>query len=112
MIRRPPRSTRTDARWPYTPRFLARGAGDVPRFFPSLNVARVVHDLAAELDVAGATADMAQVFKGLFRHTSDQRRFAGINRVRVVWVIQRCLHHFRHGAGVMEGTVANKKCGT
>src|SRR3546814_15619596 len=59
MIRRPPRSTRTDTRFPYTTLF--RGLG-VARLLGGDRQDLIVIDARRQIDVAGQPPDLAQGF--------------------------------------------------
>src|SRR3546814_15165650 len=101
MIRRPPRSTRTDTLFPYTtlfrsihlpdqlalnllPRGLRRGVGEAPRFRealpPPIHLRRVdqrIDRTAAEVDadpVAGAQQREAAACRRFGRGVQDRRR--------------------------------------
>src|SRR3546814_3376309 len=72
MIRRPPRSTRTDTLFPYTTLFRSLAPGDGAEFMSAL--AELLAGRVLEFGREGAAADARRVRLGDAEHETDRRR--------------------------------------
>src|SRR3546814_9112578 len=72
MIRRPPRSTRTDTLFPYTTLFRSKASGDEPQALEHLEALKRLDDQTAQLAASTNTALMA----ARFDYTNQNLRIA------------------------------------
>src|SRR3546814_15549359 len=81
MVRRPPRSTRTDTRFPYTTLFRSRGFQDAPRCGDPAADRRRPARVRRE-SRPGSADEMARVARGVARYLASPDRAAPVEQGR------------------------------
>src|SRR3546814_14199528 len=93
MIRRPPRSTRTDTRFPYTTLFRSRAAGKRLQFGVGVAVERATAQLAADMrDVDGGVIAVVLARAALAGDVGVDRARPAVDAEARIEADERCAH--------------------